>query len=405
MPDISKITLPSGTTYDIKDAVARELAAGGLQFRGVTTTTTITDGSTTSTYVIGGETITAKNGDLVIIDNKEFVYSTVDNKWHEFGDKNDLPTASSTVKGGIKTHYNDLNSATQAGNPASILVPTANDIFHTDTIGALVPIATTSTAGVLQIGEGFERQTMNVPGIGDMDTNIYSVATMTGATNNTAGTFGAPPAPQAGDQVRYLRGDGTWAVIEASELSPMAGATSSANGSAGTVPQPMIADRNKVLRGDANWVALGFSGAQSNVAVTVTTNTSGNYQPAGEINLTTTNKTPTISLKTAGTTGTIHNPTSVTVAKTVVAAAPGATAPANAITYYSVSGETLSLYQLGYTTGASITTSDVTVKTGDGAYQSNAIAVPSSAAFTGTKVQLAGTTTANGSITMTPAGT
>lgn len=29
MPDISKITLPSGNTYDIKDAVARELIAGG----------------------------------------------------------------------------------------------------------------------------------------------------------------------------------------------------------------------------------------------------------------------------------------------------------------------------------------------------------------------------------------
>ena len=32
MPDISKITLPSGTTYDIKDAVAREAIAGGVSF-------------------------------------------------------------------------------------------------------------------------------------------------------------------------------------------------------------------------------------------------------------------------------------------------------------------------------------------------------------------------------------
>ena len=64
----------------------------------------------------------------------------------------------------------------------------------------------------------------------------------------------------------------------------------------------------------------------------------------------------------------MKNPTKVTVAKTVVAAAPGTTAPSNNITYYSVSGETLSLYQLGYTTGDSITTSDVTVKTGDASY-------------------------------------
>ena len=32
MPDISKITLPSGTTYDIKDSVAREAIAGGVSF-------------------------------------------------------------------------------------------------------------------------------------------------------------------------------------------------------------------------------------------------------------------------------------------------------------------------------------------------------------------------------------
>lgn len=32
MPDISKITLPSGTTYDIKDAVAREAISGGVSF-------------------------------------------------------------------------------------------------------------------------------------------------------------------------------------------------------------------------------------------------------------------------------------------------------------------------------------------------------------------------------------
>lgn len=32
MPDISKITLPSGTTYDIKDTVARQAIAGGVSF-------------------------------------------------------------------------------------------------------------------------------------------------------------------------------------------------------------------------------------------------------------------------------------------------------------------------------------------------------------------------------------
>ena len=32
MPDISKITLPSGNTYDIKDATARQMISGGVSF-------------------------------------------------------------------------------------------------------------------------------------------------------------------------------------------------------------------------------------------------------------------------------------------------------------------------------------------------------------------------------------
>ena len=79
MPDISKITLPSGTTYDIKDPVARQGAAGALVFRGVTETE-ITDGSSTSTYIVGEETVTAQNGDLVVCGTKEFLYSTVDRR-------------------------------------------------------------------------------------------------------------------------------------------------------------------------------------------------------------------------------------------------------------------------------------------------------------------------------------
>jgi hypothetical protein len=32
MADISKITLPSGTTYDIKDSVARDMISAGVSF-------------------------------------------------------------------------------------------------------------------------------------------------------------------------------------------------------------------------------------------------------------------------------------------------------------------------------------------------------------------------------------
>lgn len=121
-------------------------------------------------------------------------------------------------------------------------------------------------------------------------------------------------------------------------------------------------------------------------------------------------------------------------------AAPGATAPANAITYYSVSDETLSLYQIGATKTDSVTLGTaVTVKTGDAVYEASAptftgtgkrlvvqdytpagtVSQPtfsgteatvditgsatgtvSKPTFSGTKVQLSGSTTVAGSITL-----
>ena len=58
MPEISKITLPSGTTYDIKDATARSAIAGGTSFLGITTTP-LTDGASTSPIVIDNENVNA----------------------------------------------------------------------------------------------------------------------------------------------------------------------------------------------------------------------------------------------------------------------------------------------------------------------------------------------------------
>ncbi len=42
---------------------------------------------------------------------------------------------------------------------------------------------------------------------------------MTGATASADGTSGLVPVPTAGDQLKFLRGDGTWAIVTA-ELSP-----------------------------------------------------------------------------------------------------------------------------------------------------------------------------------------
>lgn len=96
MAEISEITLPSGATYDIKDATARHDISmlkgsntGAMHYAGVTTTA-LADGSSTSPIKINNADYTPSNGDVVIYNSLELVWSTSDNKWHEFGSTGSL---------------------------------------------------------------------------------------------------------------------------------------------------------------------------------------------------------------------------------------------------------------------------------------------------------------------------
>lgn len=340
MAYISQITLPSGSTYDIKDAEAREQIAaltGGdaVVFVGVSSTA-LTNGGTEKPTV-DSEEKTPSTGQIFFYGTSEFIWGS-DSKWHELG--------STSTLGSLAYKNSASGKVTPTG---TVSQPTFTGSSSTVTI-----TSTASTSGNYQ------------------PAGTVSQPTFSGNSLTSTGKF-----------------------------TPAGGVTVSTN-------------------------------TTTNKTATVAPATSGEatYTPGGSVG------TPTISVKTAGSTTTIKNPTSTTCAKTVVAAAPGATAPSNALTYYSVSGETLSLYQLGYTTGASITTENVTVKNGDAAYQSSQpswtgtgvrlvtgnIAVPNTytasfsgtegnvsvsgtpagtvtqPTFTGTKVQLSGSTTASGSV-------
>ena len=87
MPDISRITLPSGVTYDFKDAAARATAAGSIQLKGATTTA-LTDEATTNPIQIDGAPYTAVANDDVFYNKAEYVFDGT--KWHEFGDMSGL---------------------------------------------------------------------------------------------------------------------------------------------------------------------------------------------------------------------------------------------------------------------------------------------------------------------------
>ena len=106
MPDIKKITLPSGNTYDLVDAGARDLISalsGSTAFLGLTTTA-LTDGATTNPITVNGSSVTATTGNIVVYESAEYIWDGA--KWVEFGDLSSLgdlaykDTASVSFSGG-----------------------------------------------------------------------------------------------------------------------------------------------------------------------------------------------------------------------------------------------------------------------------------------------------------------
>ena len=89
-------------------------------------------------------------------------------------------------------------------------------------------------------------------GIPGQDTNT-TYSNMTAATADAAGKSGLVPAPSAGSQTKFLRGDGTWQTPTNTTYSTMKGATSSAAGSSGLVPAPASGQQGTFLRGDGTW--------------------------------------------------------------------------------------------------------------------------------------------------------
>lgn len=122
--------------------------------------------------------------------------------------------------------------------------------------------ATSDKLGLVKIGysatgknypvvlDGSGKMYVNVPWT---DTNT-TYSNMGAATSSAAGKAGLVPAPAAGAQGKYLRGDGTWQTPPNTTYSNMRGATSSADGAAGLVPAPSAGKQTSFLRGDGTWV-------------------------------------------------------------------------------------------------------------------------------------------------------
>lgn len=106
------------------------------------------------------------------------------------------------------------------------------------------------------------------------DTNT-TYGTFKGATTSEAGSTGLVIAPMAGNANRYLRSDGTWAVPPDTNTTygVFAKATADAAGSTGLVPAPAKGQQTYYLRGDGTWAvpANTWRGIQDNLTSSSTT--------------------------------------------------------------------------------------------------------------------------------------
>lgn len=120
---------------------------------------------------------------------------------------------------------------------------------------------------------------------GSFTTKDTTYSDMTAATSSKAGTHGLVPAPGAGKQASFLRGDGTWVVptntnttytlsgalsgesfvntltpssgtATTSTVPKMGAASDSEAGTAGLVPAPAKGDQNKFLKADGTWAEV-----------------------------------------------------------------------------------------------------------------------------------------------------
>lgn len=313
MADISKITLPSGSTYNIVDEVARQIASGSVVLCG-TTSTTLADQATTSPVVIpsartirgveyaAGASYTPVSGDAFFQNSKEFVFDGT--RWNEFGDMSGLGALA----------YKDAGSVT--------VTPSGS---------VSVSLSATQEEAEIEFGAG-------------------SAWAPSGTVSKPALTKGA--------------------VTSTGTFTPSGSVT---------------------LTGTAAKTAT-VSPADSGTAT---------YTPAGTVSA------PTISVATAGATAKINEASSKTVVTDISVDDPSPTTAQGELVYCSVSGNTLVLGKFVGTKGASITTTEKTVKTGDAAYTASApsftgtgvrlqtgeIAVPNAASFSGTQGSVSVSTT------------
>lgn len=163
------------TTYYIKDAEARsaiDTLSSYTKFLGVTTTE-ITDGTTSAVVIIGGESVTAKKGDIVIYNKslsgnitvaEEFIYNGA--AWSLFGDL----SAIDSILGDLAYNSTASASYTPSGTVSVELSSTDGTFVKEVLTEGTVPSFTATPATV--VGEVLTEGT--VPSLSTNDKTVVT---------------------------------------------------------------------------------------------------------------------------------------------------------------------------------------------------------------------------------------
>lgn len=222
LPHISKIQLPSGNSYLIKDAWAREMIEqleGGSYFLGVTTTP-LSDGANTNPIMIDDSAVTATNGDIAIYTTesegtREFIFNGT--RWFEFGDLSTLGQLAYKNRIVVEKGTAGYALGTEATFSASTTTGTINGVKNDSVLGSDTTFSMTQPTISVTPSTTYVKATAS----GAAVSTSSSVEVANGIANTGTATVlsGATPAYQYLETTSITPIDGTESVSSVSNTT------------------------------------------------------------------------------------------------------------------------------------------------------------------------------------------
>lgn len=212
-----------------------------------TYTVTMTNSDTFTFTVTNGRGISgiAKTGTSGIVDTYTVTYN--DTTTSTFTVTNGNGITSSAVSYQASSSGTIVPSGTWFPNPPAV---SQGAYLWTKTVLTFDGGGTETSYSVAYQGMDGSGAVQTVDSIAPVSGNV-TLPLMTGATSSSNGAAGKVPAPAAGDEGKFLRGDASWQDVP--NPATMTGATASTAGTGGLVPAPAAGDQDKRLAGDGTW--------------------------------------------------------------------------------------------------------------------------------------------------------